>query len=607
MQSIHEETIAQESHEKAIRRSISLLSSFKHEAAELGSAATEPPAPKVVRQITTKSNRRKLTGKEEGKSVGETRRPASAKLQGCIDGFLRNDFGHLDGENGRSSKLLSHAEWEAFAEGYEKTCVRDKSMRKSIQRYYRGHEEERKNTCWWWCFEQAMSGPDEKMTKEELKSMYDLDSSFLISGSTITTDEDRDAEEGPFTVVLSQTKSQPVEEELNLYAHADSIQEIQPTQELFNTPAYDPQDTENKSDPLIIVLEEKVVSTQPDPEEAEIILDSEPEPEVVSSKVQVLRSMNESTPAKPKQPSVEVEEVVSDSTPIASPVKAQLPRKNVVQVPSSEPASPIKQHLPPANGEEEVFTGIESIYSTARTSFDTPKHASPVILLSLESDTDEDEELVSSMPAVKPTPKKRMRSTVLEISAALRVQNYTDERNNIKLRKIGKGTPKKVAENDDDEVIPDSQEVDDNSVSIVEITRKVPAVDYSGDESTDLFQPDELSKLTATQLREKFKLWELKPVQGKLKMVDILHGISNFILPEQLLLVLTDKQQLQRCIFSKLNNVIRDDPFWYDRVLSFEPIRLEDLQAFLHAQCHSLELDVLRAYCDSTGITTTNA
>ena len=72
MQSIHEETLAEESHAQAIQRSISRLSSFKHEDTD-----SESPIPvqKVIRHIkktNTNTNTTK-TKRESSKCLNHAR------------------------------------------------------------------------------------------------------------------------------------------------------------------------------------------------------------------------------------------------------------------------------------------------------------------------------------------------------------------------------------------------------------------------------------------------------------------------------------------------------------------------------------------------------
>lgn len=92
--------------------------------------------------------------------------------------------------------------------------------------------------------------------------------------------------------------------------------------------------------------------------------------------------------------------------------------------------SPLKKHI---NIE---FSDSESIYSTAVSQFGTPKQTTsflPEVLTqkvgSPPLDACSDSEptgVVSSMPYKKPHSTKRLRTTTLEISAALRVKNYTE-------------------------------------------------------------------------------------------------------------------------------------------------------------------------------------
>ena len=97
------------------------------------------------------------------------------------------------------------------------------------------------------------------------------------------------------------------------------------------------------------------------------------------------------------------------------------------------------------------------------------------------------------MPYKKPHSTKRLRTTTLEISAALRVKNYTDPKNNITVKKLGEEIKREFIDLDNE--IPDSESLDDDTgFSIIEITRQVeeckePANDdYSEEQSTDLFQ-----------------------------------------------------------------------------------------------------------------------
>ena len=476
-------------------------------------------------------------------------------------------------------------------------------------------------------------------------------------------------------------------------------------EEIFSTPSYVPsnqlnadQDRSDESESSIIMLADNIVSTRPDIVES--ILDSESEIEIIERpRLQVLRSVYENGTSTnqtrqeltmPKCPEnnkiseneeYESEVVESDSTPIITPVVT--PTKKPHILPMNEPAIPIALRSTPNKIKNNVdrifgspspiklvlesplkkqinieFSDSESIYSTAVSQFGTPKQTTsflPEVLTQkvgsppLDACSDSGPTgVVSSMPYKKPHSTKRLRTTTLEISAALRVKNYTDPKNNITVKKLGEEIKREFIDLDNE--IPDSESLDDDTgFSIIEITRQVeeckePANDdYSEEQSTDLFQiglknkqetgntshmqvpsspelqfenagntflnsslveEDEFTKLKATELRERFKDWGLKPVQRKDKMLEILQGISDFISPESLLAL--KGFDLQQCVFDKLELLIKQNQFWYDRILTFEPIRLEELKQWLNSHNHHLELDILRLYCDRNCITTTN-
>ncbi|CAX42134.1 unnamed protein product [Candida dubliniensis CD36] len=484
-------------------------------------------------------------------------------------------------------------------------------------------------------------------------------------------------------------------------------------QEIFSTPSYVPsnqlntdKDSSQESGSSIIMLAENIVSTQPDVIES--ISDSESEIEIIEKpRLQVLQSVYENdistnqtrhesailkyseNSKQSEHQDYESEVVESDSTPIITPnvtpkKKAHISPVNethgimnespvplasrntpdritniVGRIPSSP--SPIKLVLEsPLKKQRKIeFSDTESIYSTAVSQFGTPKQttSSPVEVLTSKvgspqlgicSDS-ETISVVSSMAHKKSHAAKKLRTTTLEVSAALRVKTYTDPENNITVKKLGEEKKREFIDLDNE--IPDSENSDDDTgFSIIEITRQVVERkehnndDYSEEQSTDLFQiglkdkrdiantshlqvpsslvmqlgntgntfldsslveeDDEIAKLTATELRERFKDWGLKPVQGKDKMLEILQGISDFISPESLLALKGD--DLQQRVFDKLELLIKQDQFWYDRILTFEPIRLEEMRQWLNSHNHYLELDMLRLYCDRNCITTTN-
>ena len=379
-------------------------------------------------------------------------------------------------------------------------------------------------------------------------------------------------------------------------------------EEIFSTPSYVPsnqlnadQDRSDESESSIIMLADNIVSTQPDIVES--ILDSESEIEIIERpRLQVLRSVYENGTSTnqtrqeltmPKclennkiseNEEYESEVVESDSTPIITPVVTPTKKSHIF--PTNEPAIPIALRSTPNKIKNNVdrifgspspiklvlesplkkqinieFSDSESIYSTAVSQFGTPKQTTsflPEVLTQkvgsppLDACSDSGPTgVVSSMPYKKPHSTKRLRTTTLEISAALRVKNYTDPKNNITVKKLGEEIKREFIDLDNE--IPDSESLDDDTgFSIIEITRqaeecKEPANDDSEEQSTDLFQiglknkqetgntshmqvpsspelqfenagntflnsslveEDEFTKLKATELRERFKDWD---------------------------------------------------------------------------------------------------
>ncbi|EMG48424.1 Structure-specific endonuclease subunit SLX4 [Candida maltosa Xu316] len=640
MQSRHEETLTRDSHERELKKSISRLSSFKHDDK---SSRTSSPAPIEIRQVPSKrsTTKRKLGTGKRSKSKGKPKSSSEsvrekferdkygyfAGEQTRIDDYLQQKLGELKNSekmNGTlDSSTLSKDEWNSIIENYDKLSHKNKKTLKSINKIM-NEMNDQGDGIWG----KASSNPETKLTEEELRTLYDL--SELITGSSFIDDDDDnnsdDNSDSPAVFILTQSptskeKDKPETVYLlsdidtdtetcpHLYNHADSITQ-EHEKEIFSTPSFDPSKEKVES---IIVLAENMVSTQRD-EVLEIISNSESEPEEIP-RPQVFQSINS---PKHKKSTSDVnandETIESDTTPIVTPHKT--PTKKI-QVPSSEKPSPLKFQLTTTeevNTENDddavIFTDNESIYSTARSKFTTPvvSQSPPLEMTSqknYKSDQTSDSETewpVSSMPEKKPVPSKRLRTRVLEIHGALRIQNYDDEKNNIKLRKLGEETKIPVVIDLDNE-IPNSQsseeEEKNNSVSIIEITKEVKDNDsFWEDESTDMFnlapkkhtnephlqvpsspeieiggiendildssvldedEPADFLKLTAAELRLRFKEWGLKPVQGKEKMVDILQGISKFVSPENLL-SLRD-QQLQKSVFKNLDKLIRENQF----------------------------------------------
>lgn len=110
----------------------------------------------------------------------------------------------------------------------------------------------------------------------------------------------------------------------------------------------------------------------------------------------------------------------------------------------------------------------------------------------------------------------------------------------------------------------------------------------------------DFTNLTVPQLRKQLKEWGLKPVSGKLRMIQVLQNASKLMKHSQ-----QSSQLASTRMFNGLTTIIRQNDYWFSRVASFEPILLEELQLWLAEQGMALEIFTLVKYCDKMGISTT--
>lgn len=145
--------------------------------------------------------------------------------------------------------------------------------------------------------------------------------------------------------------------------------------------------------------------------------------------------------------------------------------------------------------------------------------------------------------------------------------------------------------------------------------------DSSSDANTSqmIFQSFELSKKpsqtfdfsnqTTKELKELFQEWDLKPVKGRDKMIKILTETSKLFVDSQVIKSPVKSQNgpsqtilIRGEMYNKLNEIIKSNTFWYDKILSFEPLKLDQLQIWLESIGFNLEPDILQRYCDEQGI-----
>jgi len=323
---------------------------------------------------------------------------------------------------------------------------------------------------------------------------------------------------------------------------------------------------------------------------------------------------------------------VSNSSPIISPLKP--PRSPIRLIPNSSNLS----------DDELMILSGESVYSTAKSSFRT-QFETPEVVPSL------------SIGKSNEKPKRKLLNTTrYEIKSDINIKEFYDENTKIRVRNLGS----KVITIDLENEVSDSED-DEKSVSIIEITREIEAEGNGSDGNTSVLQVpssphsnrdvladiitssddeptndnidmenvkwlrknttqdvdlvEELNKLSTKQLKQKFIEWQLKPVRSRARMIEVLLGIakliadSNDIQGSQFSITMIFQQcqeteQVTNRIQERLNDLIRQESSWYEKIISYEPIRVIDLQQWFESVGYAIELEILKRYCDDQGIAT---
>lgn len=310
-------------------------------------------------------------------------------------------------------------------------------------------------------------------------------------------------------------------------------------------------------------------------------------------------------------------------TILSSPSKLILPiKRNLQQMQSLY--SPVD--LDHGMGNEEIIISSdeedEEVFSTARMEMDIPV---PQVLKSFDS--------ASQLNTKKS--RKVFNTSKIEIKGNLEVK----ENPKYKIRKIATH----VISIDSDDEVADSED-DEKEASIIEITVpeedapeprvQVPSspsqylisIDSQNTEQRGILSEDkeegredkekqlgqtELNSMSVKQVRAQFEAWGLKP-RSKAKMVDILQGFLALMNPSlaqspETLLGKTQKE-FRHQIYDTLTETIRSNAFWFNKVISYEPIFTEDLHTWLTSTLGVLvEREFFDKYCDELGITCTAA
>ncbi|EGW35381.1 uncharacterized protein SPAPADRAFT_64511 [Spathaspora passalidarum NRRL Y-27907] len=541
--------------------------------------------------------------------------------QSKLDDFIKRitraeDVEHLTHKS--NTKLWTPSEWKYIVNSIRlkfpvlprASKMTLKAINKRMMLQSMNEESQEDGGSMW---SQACSHPSTEMSNEDIKSLYELNEEQMNGSSFI---EEEHEEVSPFVMSLN------VDEKLKSDSTiSDSESEPEIISEHRIKKLSSPEIVEENLHKSLVQVSESIYDNNPhqpplDPTmsfQSFSFARQDQVYEVIESDVESVKSPSKpialSSPTKISKTTSPIESPFTTPTILTKQILNSRPtsisRRSPIKLINQSFESPIQQEIIISSDEE-------SIHSTAKSSITTDSKD-----LFVESQ----DMPVSSMPIPKSQKRKTLTTTRLQISNALIVSDYEDS--TVKLRKISENNRIII---DLDAEIPDSESSDDD-FSIIEITREVKpeegepntsgqdvsvvqvpsspitTTEHSLTVATNI--PSEISSLKATELSKKFKAWGLKPVQGKSKMLEILTNITHFIDPINLT-NLDTQQTFQQSVFIKLTQLIRSDQLWYDRILSYEPIRIDELKQWLATQSYILEPDLLQMYCDNHSVTTTN-
>lgn len=310
---------------------------------------------------------------------------------------------------------------------------------------------------------------------------------------------------------------------------------------------------------------------------------------------------------------------------------------------------------------ERIVSEESSAYSTAKSKFKLSS-AQP-IPSQYQFEDSEEEAIFSSMPTRQAHNKRKLYHTSrLSFGGGLNVK-LMNENNKVKIKTIE--TKRQPVDSENEICDSEDEGKHDNSLSVIEITREVedtddlvnlgrnprnendtsvlqvpssPQIDNSNvlgllhtsqaaDSAFDsekihedhihsnALEPtqDEFNNMSTKDLKAKFQEWGLKPVKGKEKMIKILSETNKLVSQSQLnddqdKPMTASQHTIKAIIYNRISFHLKQNQYWLDKILSFEPINLCMLQEWLASGPVGvkLEKDVLEKYCDELGITYTD-
>lgn len=479
---------------------------------------------------------------------------------------------------------------------------------------------------------QAASLPEEGLVNEDMKWLYELDDEQMDIGSSFCN-VDEDSDQKLFVLTLSQAMGEREKSEPDVEIILDSSPE--PTQLLNDgiieeEHEVDEEEEDNENEEK----SEKQLASLP----TQILLDDTQEqltnraeissyealslfPNTLETQKQPVKSTIQKqasvvVPDYPKILNVKDEEIILSSSPTRDNEIFQTPRKYSVESVRSSPllrsgrlgrlmVSPLKLLLP------DRLDASQSVYSTARSSPTKQKRV---------RGREVNEKIV----------RKRFKTSRVEVADNFHLKASDD----LKIvSTVDKVNGSEVEDSEDD----------DHSVSIIEITHEVndeelKAVDEEvtgeAEDGPSIIQvpsspgnenlQEDLTSMqtsiasvtqevpsnyTATQMRQALRLLDFPPERSKEGMALLLTRAASIAGTSVLLLLTPDApyEEVKNQIYSAISELVKKDQLWHERVLSYEPIVLEEFKQWLGELDKDLKFDVtfLQQYCDHMGITTT--
>lgn len=569
---------------------------------------------------------------------------------------------------------------------------------------------------------QASAPPDNGLTDEDLKWLYDLSHEQIFNDNTILEDdlEDDNDSTNPFVLTLSQAmnKTEPLEDvDTDIISDSspepsqliigsrnmdkNSLNKIQVKDSIYNPNFHIDEISSHQRESMLETngsidsfpfaqsirkrSENQDVIEIPHPHLKTTPRNIEPMAGTQDLPINISSSTHDQLENEIRK-GEQLSPVLPDEIIVSSPLKDAIPE--VFKTPTkrlqgtsqirSSPLSLERIQTPSKfEGrasinfpEQDIVTSsnVSSLYSTAKSRF---RHTAEQHLES-QSDSEEcggEEIIFSSMPQRKPKGQiKSYHTSRLEVRGGLCFAESEAEYNKVKIKRIETKTIDVDSENE----IYDSQEenVNDHSVSIIEITRELNDTEellhlgqspFVGNERTeqdtsvlqvpsspqanetgildflpgsqsinDVFssgiqstqvpiasetsEKNGLDKISTKYLRNKLQEWGLKPVKGRDRMIQVLSKTGALIdenpfnLDKDEKTPINPSQYVKTSIYNKINEAIKQDQYWLDKVISFEPINLGRLHQWLGSNPVGIELerDTLVKYCDDLGIACTD-